>query len=306
MQYPDSLRHFVGMIPFGLGIDGKRKQDMLRVFDIVFSPSGIQKVRMLGDEWLVDTTEINERAVHYFAYNMLRYARRSPLYAVLNQVFSTTSGSVFVDVGANLGIYSMLARELGAQAILFEPEPDHAAWLTRNKALVGRVFPIALSNWSGSAPFYVGDARHSGASSLCNGTGQTINEIYGASVEVTVDTFDSFAASHDLDLDSIRLIKIDVEGNEVATLRGMASYLSRSDAAPVWCEVRGPESDRGRDSYLEAIAFVGQLGYRPYTVQSNTVQRQALRPFDPRRDIRQVFDLLFLSPERHASLRPIS
>lgn len=67
---------------------------------------------------------------------------------------------VFFDVGANMGQYSMLAAQRKLRVHAFEPESQNFALLCRNIAvnkLQNNVtaWPLAVSNWSGPAPFYV-------------------------------------------------------------------------------------------------------------------------------------------------------
>lgn len=293
MLYRDMMRSALGALPFGLHIDGRKKRDILRIFDTVFSTAGIRKIRLGDDVLRVDTSADVERILYYLPENVLRAARRSPLYRVIRDVFTVRSG-VFVDVGANLGMYSLLAKSLGAGTLLFEPEPSHFSFLSRNEQCFGCIEQVALSDHNGRATLQIGDIQHSGASSLSSSE----SSIYCDSAEVTVSTFDSFITDSDVcDQNDIELIKIDVEGHEAKVVSGMTGYLASPGAAPVWCEVRGPESDRGANSYLEVIDLTAGYGYTPYTVS-----RKKIRPFEADQDIRQVFDLLMLDPTRHGHL----
>ena len=152
----------------------------------------------------------------------------------------------FVDVGANLGLYSYLAGKLGARTILFEPEPAHHAFLKRNAHLFGDVRPCAPQRHDG----HHGLLRRGPAPCRCQFArfcpkGVWEKSPYQSRVEVPVTTFDYALEASTTDPSDVVLIKIDVEGNEHRTVQGMSEYLSRADAAPVWCEVRGPASDRG-------------------------------------------------------------
>lgn len=297
MRYPRALRDVLAHLPFAFNIDGKAKMNVLCVLDPLFHPAArAQRVEVAGASLAVDVAQSAERLLYYTPRNVIRHAQRSALYALIRRAFEHRDG-IFVDVGANLGLYSLLARRHGAETLLFEPEPAHLDFLRRNAMYLGRVVPVALSDCCGTAAFHVGDAHHSGASSLCTTAGEGGGAIYESTVQVDVRTFDAFTAEQDVDLQAIRLIKVDVEGNEAQTLRGMQGYASRDDAAPLWCEVRGPESDRGADSYRDATAMLEPHGYRPFVMDGPTP-----RPFQPDRDVRRVFDLLFLVPERHAYL----
>ena len=203
--------------------------------------------------------------------------------------------SLFVDIGANLGLYSLLAREVGLETLMFEPEPAHYAFLSRNASVFGRAVDCALSDSPGAANFFVSGKDNPGSSSLVMPEGGWSESEYEQVVPVRLSTFDTEIVGLNIDPASIRLIKIDVEGNEEQTVRGMENYVRRPDAAPIWCEVRGPSSGRGRNSAVSVAAFLGGFGYVPF--QS---RKGACRPLDFRHEnMPQVFDVLFAVPARH-------
>ncbi len=72
-------------------------------------------------------------------------------------------GTLFVDVGANAGLYSVWAADLGASVIAVEPDPDGLRALHENEALNGYTFEAV----SCAALQRVGhDALHRGAGTL--------------------------------------------------------------------------------------------------------------------------------------------
>ena len=137
-------------------------------------------------------------------------------------------GDVFVDVGANLGLHSLAAARtlLGqGRVIAFEPFPQTADFLTRSLALNGYsnlcdVHQVALSDEEGKRLLHLGVT--SGHHSLfALDEGQT-NEIKSVSVNVTcLDTVITVDTKVDL-------IKIDVEGAELAVLTGASGVLDRN------------------------------------------------------------------------------
>jgi FkbM family methyltransferase len=67
------------------------------------------------------------------------------------------AGQTFVDVGANVGYYSILASKLGAKVLAFEPSKDNRELLEHNikdNDCDVQVFSQALSNENGSAILY--------------------------------------------------------------------------------------------------------------------------------------------------------
>ena len=64
--------------------------------------------------------------------------------------------TVFWDIGAFHGHYSMIAELLGATALAFEPNDENRKWLLKNMCLNGlefRVPPVALSDQVGRSRF---------------------------------------------------------------------------------------------------------------------------------------------------------
>jgi FkbM family methyltransferase len=129
-------------------------------------------------------------------------------------------GSVVLDVGANIGEWSLpLARAVGPEGRVFsfEPIPAAADALTKtlriNNLPQGRVVRMAASDRAGTASFVV-DAVDSGCSRIAEGGGLT----------VTTTTLDAFVAAEGLT--RVALVKIDVEGHEAAVLKGAEATLA--------------------------------------------------------------------------------
>ena len=135
-------------------------------------------------------------------------------------------GSVFVDGGANIGFYSILAARRagpGGQVLAFEMMPDTAAMLRQNIAVNGaiaiEVVERALSDRSGNRVCAtVEPGQHGQASIVKDGSNgrQTI--------EVETITLDEALAGYG----PIDLIKLDLEGAEYAALKGAGAVLART------------------------------------------------------------------------------
>ncbi len=225
----------------------------------------------------------------YYAFNnIIRKYKKSDLYAVLKQYIG--DDTIFIDIGANLGIYSLLAKELGAYTVLFEPEPRHYSFLSRNKSIFDEVYCSALSNFEGKSMLFVAKDNNLGGNSLVASNNSWEESGYESEIEVAVDRFDNFLSRSSIDLGKVACIKIDVEGNEYETVCGMENYLEDGYKPVIWCEVRGPTSDRNPNSQRKVIDFLSEFDYMPYRVKN-----KKKTPFFPENeDLPQVFDLLFL------------
>lgn len=137
--------------------------------------------------------------------------------------FRPSAGQSVVDVGANAGIYCVYtATQVGRQGrvIAIEPNPAVVARLKRNvgaNALdeVCTVVPVAIS-------------RQGGVGSLVVSSNTAISHLAEPSqhgVEVQVQTLDEVVGR--LGIGGIDLMKIDVEGAELAVLQGGADAVRR-------------------------------------------------------------------------------
>jgi FkbM family methyltransferase len=134
-------------------------------------------------------------------------------------------GSVVLDVGANVGSYTLLFAMWAGPAgrvCAFEPAPDARDGLRLHVTLNGladrvEIVPAAVWSTVGSVRFHVDGA--SGANAIAaNGHGASVG-----SIEVETTTIDAFCERRRLCPD---VIKIDVEGAEVEVLRGARHTLA--------------------------------------------------------------------------------
>ncbi len=141
-------------------------------------------------------------------------------------------GMTFVDVGANIGYYTLLAVRAirDATAVYaFEPNAGVRTRLEENLRLNGvfgrvQVRRQAVARASGEIAFYKSTASdNSGLSSILPGSGRSDEAEVVPSVSL-----DDFATTLPAGR-SIDLIKIDVEGAELEVLAGGAGLLARAD-----------------------------------------------------------------------------
>jgi FkbM family methyltransferase len=138
-------------------------------------------------------------------------------------------GMVMVDVGANIGYFSLQASKIvGSTGKVFSFEPDPSTFLLLKKnvkanKLEKTIIPIneAVKAKSGYSPFYIG-VKSSGVGSLFKapGTGST---------KVTVKTTSLDEYFEKLNWPKIDFIKIDVEGAEKFVLEGMNQVVKRNN-----------------------------------------------------------------------------
>lgn len=136
------------------------------------------------------------------------------------------SGGTFLDVGANHGTYSvLLAPVVGAQGrvLAFEPQPRLAALIRRSLEANGQhnttVIEIGCSDAPGTVSFYRPVENSGSASMYRESAGADLRD----TVTIRTDSLDNLLANESLP--GALAMKLDVEGAEVATLRGAVGLL---------------------------------------------------------------------------------
>jgi FkbM family methyltransferase len=180
-------------------------------------------------------------------------------------------GSVYFDVGANVGITTVLASLAAKRVriVAFEPTAECAEVWRKNIKTNGienaTLFECALGETSGSMDF-ITEKSASVANRLNLGSTlerYAIKDYDPASVtQIPVTTIDEVCAR--LGIQQVSLLKIDVEGAEPAVLRGAGKMLQNRAIQAVFLEFV-PEymRDMGEDigAFVESIYSYGYVGF---------------------------------------------
>lgn len=152
----------------------------------------------------------SEIFIFHEIYESLQYNRHAD--------FVPQSGWTVFDVGANIGVFTVLQAAQGARVYSFEPNPDSYSRLLRN------VTANKLSDCVRLFPTALGDKRGMGSLHVIAGgtTGGVVTPVEArasaSGVAVPIATLDEIVST--LPGLSIDLLKIDAEGSEVSILRG--------------------------------------------------------------------------------------
>jgi FkbM family methyltransferase len=168
-------------------------------------------------------------------------------------------GMRIVDVGANVGLYSLLLAGLVGESgcvYSFEPEPRLYATLRENCAANGitNVVPFEYAAGPSSArkTFYR-STFNSGNNSLGCGP------FDAATLEVTVVRVDDIVP-----VEKIDFVKIDVQGHELGALAGMKRLLSSSPDVRVFFEFWPGGLERAGSSPEALLGFFRERGFKLY------------------------------------------
>jgi FkbM family methyltransferase len=221
------------------------------VSDVVYrTPDGVD-VHLDFDDYI-------QRSIFYGAYETAELA------------FTRTilrPGDVMVDVGANLGIFTLVAaRQVGASGEVhaFEPVPANFQRLAENVSLNG--FGNVRTNQVAAGPA-VGEVQL-GLDSEADLTAKQMSGGYAVGsvlrqLTVPMLPLDRYVNERLADR-PIRLVKIDVEGYESEVLRGMRAVLSGQRIDFLILEVNVYALSRLRATIRDLVDQLKEPGYQLY------------------------------------------
>lgn len=196
------------------------------------------------------------------------------------------NGGTLLDVGANIGLVTLLLADRVDHAILFEPNPTAAARARENLALNAlaagpRAFTVEQLALSDAA----GTIRMEDSSG-----GSPVNRVVAGfetalpTIEVERLTLDAWLARHPLPA-PLSAIKIDVEGHENAVVAGMAATLRQHRPLVMFEYLQ-------RTDIRETLRLFAEAGYVVFEL-TDSGPRRADASVEPLQD-------LFAWPEERA------
>ena len=202
-----------------------------------------------------DLAETLQRQFYFFGTYVLEEK-------ILDQWMKAAKGArVIFDVGANVGIYSLaaLAAEPNAIVHAFEPTPELADKL-RETAKLNRldecliVQETAVFSGSGQAilrRYRGGNGENEGMNYVCTDTGEAGAE------RVSAICLDDYCDKHDIA--QIDLLKLDVQGQEHAVLRGAEGLVRSGRLDTVFMELNW--ATKADCPATESVRLLAQAGY---------------------------------------------
>jgi FkbM family methyltransferase len=162
-------------------------------------------------------------------------------------------GDVFVDVGANIGVYSVLAGEMGCQVISFEPDHSNFQELQHNvdvNEMTGLItcFQELLADSVRPVQFL---AEQDSLSRIVSNSNRT--HTYKT---MMASTLDSRITSN------VRGMKIDVEGAEMLVLLGATDMLTKQAVDIIQLEWNTTSTDHFSIDRNEITTFLDSFGYK--------------------------------------------
>lgn len=194
-------------------------------------------------------------------------------------------GDIFVDVGANIGLFTVIASRrvgTGGEVFAFEPCAKTYQRLLRNIELNNmnnvKCFQMALSDRSGQIQMNSSSDGYDAWNSMAP---PYAGSAFTTEMVGTV-TWDNFVREQNLK-GSVTMIKIDVEGWESHVLSGGIETLSRQDAPVLQVEFTDEASQAAGTSCQALYRQLAGLGYQMfvYDEKSNQIIPDPIRESYP-------------------------
>lgn len=191
-------------------------------------------------------------------YNLFEAQYKKCIDAILNDA------TVVCDVGANIGQYTLYFAFKGKKVYAFEPMPniiDHLKKHISLNAVEDKITVVtkALTSSNGTLKFSLPKSDNSGTASTVLGRSQNTGEI----IEVEGITLDFFLSTI-RNKEKIDLIKIDIEGAELFSLKGMTSLLSSENKPILILEMNDDMMKMAGYVPDDVLHFLEQYGYEAY------------------------------------------
>jgi len=216
---------------------------------------------------------------------------------------------IFIDIGANIGYYTLLASELvgkKGKVYAFEASPKIYNQLQRNISKNGinntNLFNAAISNHTGSTWIWSAPEGNAGHSTIMDNV--AAQDGHTREAEVPCGTIEQFVPK--IDLTSARLIKIDIEGAERLAIEGILQYFAEFSNQTEWIIELSPNCAPGGmkdiDWIFSTFITAGFKAYRIYNSYSNMLD-DSLSPSTYQLDIIKspptdlVYDVFFSKTE---------
>jgi len=271
------------------------------VFDIVrtfYTPQGkkrskfrfIGKFRVQTDEgldfWLYNNHYHLETDIYWSGWDQLDWENTT------RKVWTRLSRSAnsILDIGANTGVFSVIAQAANPQAkiVAFEPQPNIYQVLETNNGINHFsmcCLNLALSDEAATLPFY-NYGKHAFTSS--NTTAGSLNQSWRQdnqqSIDVTVKRLDEVLAEQAIG--QVDLIKIDVETFEFEVLKGYGSRLQQ-DRPVLILEIQDAKIG------ANVLSLFTDLDYRFFHIDEGT-------------GLHQVTELSANEPDKNYLLCPVA
>jgi FkbM family methyltransferase len=186
------------------------------------------------------------------------------------------SGDTFLDIGANYGIFSLLAAQIvgnEGKVIAVEPQPLLASLLEQslhiNQYSPYQIFAIACGEKEGTINFYIPQGSSGEGGRFAQFSARSSHN----TLSVPLKPFDSLFKPEDVR--GKVFIKLDVEGSELFFLQGATHFLSVL-TPPILMELNPKSMEAANVTIEQLIKQLTELGYQGFIPMSQLSEKYSL------------------------------
>lgn len=219
-----------------------------------------------------------------------RYSGEKPALFYIRNHLKNLSDPILFDVGANVGNYSILLREVfGNKAKIYSFEPSHKTFHKLSLNVGGKnLYNFGFGSENKKVNLY-SNPNKSGLASVYERNLEHVNLSLKDSEEVEIITLDSFCKEHDIK--HIDFLKIDVEGHELEVLRGAEKLINSGMLDFIQFEFGGCNIDSR--TYFKDFYYLLKDKYKIYRIVKDGVY-----PINKYREIYEAFNTTNYLAER--------
>lgn len=189
--------------------------------------------------------------------------------------------AIAIDVGGNLGLFSLTLASRGFSVYAFEPIPETFELMQKNISLNPELAPKIKTTLSGCGS--KNEATEFVISKLSPGQNKMLpvvdqSEIYQEIQYCEVITLDSFLEQHSIS--QIDFLKIDVEGFETEVLKGATNFLRNGKIKFIYAEVIPQAFIDAGSSVEEFLQILSDSGFCPISVDLYSDSKPILEDVD--------------------------
>jgi len=205
-----------------------------------------------------------------------------PINSMLVNLFNKSG--TFLDIGGNIGVFSIAFAAKGWKGLTIEASAKNVEVLVKSVNLNNfdiRIINKAISDSSGEL-FFMQAGPY----------GRIKQELHKNCDYEKIDCIclDDCINTYFSDISTIDFIKIDIEGSEVAALKGMQNFLDFYNYPTIYIEVNTLCLCEQGESYSSLMNELKKLGYSAYTLNDDSLQNYNMEMFPKS----PVFDLLMM------------
>ena len=207
-----------------------------------------------------------------------------------------------IDVGANRGVYAFLFSKYSAHVLAIEPHPLMVEQLKKSLPRSVEVLNFAASDQEGECEFHIPQQAERDIDSRCSLESGVNSEFTMRTISVQRRRLDNLPIAGR----TVGAIKVDVEGHELRTLRGITGLITQSQPTIIV----ESEARHHAGAPQNVFQFLLKFGYRGYFIHQDNLRplaefsvdrfqaSNAEKAVDGERSPYYVNNFLFIHPSR--------